>query len=92
MFGFFFNSHKIVSATKYGLQTHKPTEQALTNVKENVVKHIADRAYTSGLFLHFKKAFDSAQHNILLKKLDHYGMPSIALGLIKNYLANRSES
>lgn len=48
-----------------------------------------DRAYALGLFLDFKKAFDSMQHNILLRKLDHYGICGIALDFIKNYLENR---
>ena len=39
-----------------------------------------------GIFIDFLKAFDTIQHSILLKKLDHNGIRGIAHDLIKDYL------
>ena len=36
-------------------------------------------------FIDLKKAFDTVDHSILCKKLDHYGIRHL-LGLIKSYL------
>ena len=44
-----------------------------------------------GIFIDFSKAFDTIQHTILLKRLEHYGIRGIVLDLIYNYLSNRKQ-
>ena len=43
------------------------------------------------VFLDLQKTFDTIHHNILLKKLDMYGMELPALNLLKSYLTNRMQ-
>ena len=43
------------------------------------------------IFLDFAKAFDSVSHDILLRKLDKYGIRGKALDFFRSYLATRSQ-
>ena len=52
-----------------------------------------DNGYATGvLFLDLKKAFDTVNHDILIKKLKHYGVDNRELLWFKSYLANRSQT
>ena len=42
-------------------------------------------------YARFKKTFDTVNYNILIKKLEFYGICGIANNLMKNYLTNRRQ-
>ena len=42
-----------------------------------------------GIFVGLKKAFDTVEHDILLSKLEHYGIRGLANDWFKYYLLNR---
>ena len=56
------------------------------------IKGIENHEKTSCIFLDFAKAFDSVNHEILLKKLDHYGLRGIGLEWFQSYLTNRFQA
>ena len=47
--------------------------------------------YNLVVFLDLKKAFDTVNHGILLKKLQMYGFETWALNLMSDYLRNLSQ-
>ena len=44
-----------------------------------------------GIYVEFKKAFNTVNHNVLLDKVDHYGVRRIENNWFKTYLTNRKQ-
>ena len=47
--------------------------------------------YTAGVFADLKKAFDTVDHNILLERLDYYGIRGVVKDWFRSYLDNRKQ-
>src|SRR5437867_6244433 len=59
---------------------------------DRVSKLIDDRQIPLGVFIDLQKAFDTVNFNILLYKLDHYGIRGLPLSWFRNYLSDRYQS
>ena len=62
---------------------------AILDLVDNISQAFETNNYTIGLFIDFKKAFDTVDHSILLDKLHFYGFRGIAHSWLKSYLDNR---
>jgi hypothetical protein len=67
------------------------TEHNLIHVTNFIGQALNEGKWCIGIFLDFKKAFDTVQHDILLKKLNKYGVKGTALEWFKSYLSNRAQ-
>lgn len=87
----FFSKYNVINEAQYGFQKNKSCEKALLNIKHELIKNIEQRLYSLGLFIDFRKAFDSVYHDVLTHKLSKYGVRGVVLDLLKNYLINRRQ-
>lgn len=81
----YLEKNNIIVKQQYGFQKNKSTEKALLYIKDKLINSFANQLYTVGIFLDFRKAFDSIKHDILLKKLTHYGIRGIHWNLIHSF-------
>jgi len=87
----FIETNGILTDSQYGFRKGRSTEMALIKIKENILRSFAEGNYVTGLFFDIRKAFDSLDHELLLVKLEHYGIRNGALKLIGNYLSHRKQ-
>ena len=64
---------------------------AVTDVIKTAYENINANLHTGLIFLDIKKTFDAVNHDILIQKLEHYGIRGIANDLLKSYLRYRKQ-
>ena len=76
---------------QYGFRPGRSCEHALLNAQNFILNSLSKKEISMLLLIDFSKAFDTIEHSILLKKLEHYGIRGIVLEWFKSYLNNRRQ-
>ena len=87
----YLNERNILSDSQFGFRKNHSTEYALSILYDRLSNAIDNNEYTAGIFLDLSKAFDTINHQILLEKLNHYGIRGVAHSWISSYLSNRKQ-
>ena len=87
----FLEKHELLFKHQYGFQKGKSTEHAILDLHSNIIKAIEKKEKTCLIFLDFAKAFDTINHEILIKKLGHFGIRNTQLKSFDSYLTDRQQ-
>lgn len=79
--------------TQFGFRKKSNTRQAVTELTNFIFENLDKRhvRVVSGVFIDFSKAFDTVDHEILLKKLNDAGVRGETHDLFQSYLKNRKQ-
>ena len=75
--------------SQYGFRTAYSCKNAISELVSEIIKGKQDGMYTLAVFLDLSKAFDSLEHDVLLKKLYKYGIRGVAYNWFESYLTGR---
>ena len=87
----FVEENQIVYPLQFGFRKNFSTTLALLSLTEEIQQEMDKGRFGCGIFIDFQKAFDTVDHNILVKKLDHYGIRGVSNSWFKSYLNNRKQ-
>ena len=87
----FLDKYKCIYSLQFGFRKHHSTNDTLINITEYIRKALDLGKFACGIFIDLQKAFDTVDHKILLKKLEHYGIRGNANSWFRSYLSNRQQ-
>ena len=87
----FFNKYNCIYKQQFGFRQHHSTIHALIDLTESIRQALDNNEFAVGVFIDLQKAFDTVDHKILLKKLEHYVIRGIANKWVESYLKNRMQ-
>ena len=87
----FLTKYKIISKQQFGFRKRHSTSHSITCLYEKLIANLENELDSAVLFVDLKSAFDTVNHEILLHKLDYYGIRNNTLKLLSSYLCERKQ-
>ena len=82
----YFTQHAYLSNSQYGFRKDHSTEYAILEIVDRIAYEVENGNVPIAIFLDLSKAFDTLNHDILLSKLQFYGIKGSSLNWFKSYL------
>ena len=87
----YLEDHAFISIDQSAYLKRYSTQTSLHRVIDDWLEQIHDNSLTGVCLLDMSKCFDSINHEILLKKLEMYGITGNELDWVSSYLKNRKQ-
>ena len=88
----YLTTNNLLAESQHGFRPQHSTVTALLEATNNWYSYIDNSLLNGALFLDLKKAFDTINHEILLRKCQIYSVDLHSLRWFKSYLSNRKQS
>lgn len=86
-----FLSNNLWYQSQYGYRAKHSTQYAAIEICEKIFQSFQNNDVPLAIFLDLSKAFDTLDHEVLMYKLEHYGVIGNSLALIRSYLSDRKQ-
>ena len=86
----YLETNNILACTQFGFRRGKSTEDAVLEFMDGAYSALENSEILIAVFLDLSKAFDTVNHDILLRKLYHLGLRGTMFDWFKSYLSNRT--
>ena len=86
----FLSKHNILYDSQYGFRSKHSCEDAILEMVGRLLQAWNEDKHCAGIFLDLSKAFDTLDHNLLLHKMEKYGIRGVVLDWFRSYLSDRT--
>ena len=83
--------NNILTPCQFGFRKGRNTSLAVVKLVSQVVQAYHQKIYSACFFLDLRKAFDTVNHELLIKKLEHYGFRGQCSEYMRSYYSNRRQ-
>ena len=87
----YLTTFELLSDSQFGFRKSHSTASALLDCINEWYVNLDRKMFNLVVLIDLKKAFDTVDHQILLRKLELYGIKGQALTLLRSYLTNRNQ-
>ena len=87
----FLEKSSLIFDLQFGFRNKHSTSHAILSILDEIRENLDNNTFSCGVFVDLEKAFDTVNHKILLKKLEHYGIRNIANNWFESYLSDRNQ-
>lgn len=87
----FLEVNRILKDNQFGFRKNYSPQLALIKFINHILQQHDRGNFTVCVFLDLRKAFDTINHDILIKKLEHYGIRNQTLNWFVSYLSGRQQ-
>ena len=81
-------SNNILVNEQFGFRDNVSTDSAIFKLIESIFSAWNNKEYVTALFCDLAEAFDSVSHDLLILRLEFYGIKGYVLNWLKSYLHN----